>query len=414
MSDTTKHIAGFSLGVMGIGFLATMPFEEGALGLLQGGFEAGVVGGLADWFAVTALFRHPLGIPIPHTAIIPKNRIKLTQSVISMLESELLNKDSIRDKIDNIHMFELLLNKTKNALDSEAFKKGIETVLEVLIQQVPADKISIYVEHELKRILDGLDQKSILQTLINKTIDHQYDEKAFDILLDRAEQWIVQDETRQYLGAIGLQQIQQLKLNGLMQFALNAFTGYLTEEKVGTLIQTFIMNNLIEYKLSGHPKREKILVGIRSELSTLTDNPALMNEITQWKNTIIEKSNLNQMIGPYIQQSLERLLLLVRSGVIADDWAIPFVKTTLNQILQDPEMIRQGEHWIHNQIVRLIENNYSKIGELVQENLNMLDNKALIAIIEGKLGQDLNWIRVNGAICGFLVGILLSGIKILV
>lgn len=48
MSDTTKHIAGFSLGVMGIGFLATIPFKEGALGLLQGGFEAGVVGGLAD------------------------------------------------------------------------------------------------------------------------------------------------------------------------------------------------------------------------------------------------------------------------------------------------------------------------------------------------------------------------------
>ena len=64
MSDKTKHIAGFSLGVMGVGFLATMPFEDGVLGLLQGGFEAGVVGGLASWFAVTALFRHPLGIPI--------------------------------------------------------------------------------------------------------------------------------------------------------------------------------------------------------------------------------------------------------------------------------------------------------------------------------------------------------------
>ena len=73
MKKEAKYIATVSLGVMGAGFLATLPAPVSSTvwgTFLQGGFEAGVVGGLADWFAVSALFRHPLGIPIPHTALI--------------------------------------------------------------------------------------------------------------------------------------------------------------------------------------------------------------------------------------------------------------------------------------------------------------------------------------------------------
>ena len=72
----------------------------------MGGFEAGLVGGLADWFAVTALFRHPMGIPIPHTALLPKNREKVTQSLINMLENDWLTKESIMDKFTQIHILD--------------------------------------------------------------------------------------------------------------------------------------------------------------------------------------------------------------------------------------------------------------------------------------------------------------------
>ena len=71
---SSKKIARYSLIMMGLGFLATIPSNGSVwFDLLHGGFEAGLVGGLADWFAVTALFRHPLGIPNPHTALLPNN-----------------------------------------------------------------------------------------------------------------------------------------------------------------------------------------------------------------------------------------------------------------------------------------------------------------------------------------------------
>src|SRR3954471_11649444 len=103
----TQHLATIFLAVMGIGFLATIPIQDSIWGgILQGGFEAGLVGGLADWFAVTALFRHPLGIPIPHTALLPKNRNRIIAGIISMLENDWLTKKSIRNKIDTINFSE--------------------------------------------------------------------------------------------------------------------------------------------------------------------------------------------------------------------------------------------------------------------------------------------------------------------
>src|SRR3954451_8655861 len=99
----SKHLAMISLAIMGVGFVATMPFGDSIWGrLLQGGFEAGLVGGLADWFAVTALFRHPLGIPIPHTALLPKNRDRMMKAIVSMLENDWLTKESIQGKIQQI------------------------------------------------------------------------------------------------------------------------------------------------------------------------------------------------------------------------------------------------------------------------------------------------------------------------
>ena len=73
MSLQTKYIAGISLGVMGVGFAASIPFQGTVAGeIIQGDLKLDWLAGFADWFAVTALFRHPMGIPIPHTALLPK------------------------------------------------------------------------------------------------------------------------------------------------------------------------------------------------------------------------------------------------------------------------------------------------------------------------------------------------------
>ena len=74
----------------------------------------------------------------------------------------------------------------------------------------------------------------------------------------------------------------------------------------------------------------------------------------------------------------------------------------------------KNRRMVTKQVVKLVENNHSKIGKLVQENLDKLDDKTLIEMIENNVGKDLQWIRVNGAVCGFMIGLVLEGIKAII
>ena len=93
--------------------------------LLHGGFEAGLVGGLADWFAVTALFRHPLGLPIPHTALLPNNRKRMTNGLVSMLKNDWLSKESIQEKVKHIAFTEKLIAIFVKQIETDTFRKGL-------------------------------------------------------------------------------------------------------------------------------------------------------------------------------------------------------------------------------------------------------------------------------------------------
>lgn len=412
----SNYIAGISLGVMGVGFAATLPFHDAGLGLrlLQGGFEAGLVGGLADWFAVTALFRHPLGIPIPHTALLPKNREKLTEAVIAMIETELLRKESIGEKIRNIRIAELALTKAREGMETGQYNRFISSALLSVIQNIPADQISSIILREIRQMADRLDEKQIIHKLMEEVIRRGYDEKILDLALDKAYDWAIQTSTRDMLGRIGIEQIQKLQMGGLMQFAVNAFLGYLSEDKLGDMIQKFILNHITNYKDPDNLNRAKLIAALHYELRETIDRPEFLQGLKDLKEQLLEQSGLDLKIQTYIESLLGRLQQFINSEEFHKEWLHPFLTKLMDKLEGSPERIEQAEGWIQNQAVQLIEKHYSKIGALVRENLNKLSNEELVMFIEGKVGRDLQWIRINGAICGFLVGVVLSAIRFLV
>jgi uncharacterized membrane-anchored protein YjiN (DUF445 family) len=94
-----------------------------------------------------------------------------------------------------------------------------------------------------------------------------------------------------------------------------------------------------------------------------------------------------------------------------DHYLMPLLDRFLEMIQEDQNNI---DLWMRKQIAEFVENNHSKIGNLVQENLDKLDTETLVDMMENNVGKDLQWIRVNGAVCGFIIGIFLTGIQILV
>ena len=106
----------------------------------------------------------------------------------------------------------------------------------------------------------------------------------------------------------------------------------------------------------------------------------------------------------------QRALDFVEDPVFMDTYLMPFIYQIVDNLTENSSLI---DHWIQEQITIFVENNHSHIGNLVQENLNKLNNEQLIDMVENNLGKDLQWIRVNGAVCGFIIGVFLTGIHAL-
>lgn len=415
MSLQTKYIAGISLGVMGVGFAASIPFQGTVAGeIIQGGFEAGLVGGLADWFAVTALFRHPMGIPIPHTALLPKNRKRVTKGLIHTLENEWLTKESITNKVKEMQLAQMVLQIAEREMQSDAVKKGIVTIAEKAIVTIDTEKLAVIIEKELKTYLHTINTSNILQVLVDQLVVQEYDEKTLDYILVKVKDWTAQDEARYQLGSLGMKAMENIKVDGFLQFTLKSFMNIVDEDKIGGILQKFIISNINSLQDADNSTRQLILSKIRQEIKNVKENEALLQELENWKEKWIANWNATDKIKEMLEQVQQRAITFVKNEEFADKYVLPFLQTQMNKIKEDEQTVQKIEEWLQKQVVTLVEKNHSKIGKLVQENLDKLDDKTLIEMIENNVGKDLQWIRVNGAVCGFMIGLVLEGIKAII
>lgn len=414
MSGNSKYTATVSLGVMAAGFAGTL-FIDGTpwVRFIQSGFEAGLVGGLADWFAVTALFRHPLGIPIPHTALLPKNRDKVSKALVTTIQEDLLSKQSIMDKLAQVPLAAKLLQGAEEQLSTEGARASIAVLSDYAIRQVPLEKVAAFAEQELRKLIASVDTRDVLDRVIEQVFARQYDEKAFDFVLDLAEQLVAKDEIRDRMGLMAAQALTNLNAGGLMQFALNAFVGYFNEEKLGNMIQQFMLTGIEGLRRGDNPNRRAVMGTLRHWLDQTGNRDRIAAELEGWKEHLLNQWNLGEQLLKLLQRLQQQALAWVSEPDFASRTVLPFLSGVFRTIEQNSELLNRLEQGLREQIARWIESNHHKIGALIKENIDRFDDETLISLMEDKVGKDLQWIRVNGAICGFLIGLVLAGIKLL-
>ncbi|WP_440115642.1 DUF445 domain-containing protein [Paenibacillus sp. QZ-Y1] len=409
----TKKAAAWSLVVMGAGFAASLPFQGSVVGkMLVGSFEAGLVGGLADWFAVTALFRHPLGIPIPHTALLPKNRDKMTEGLVSAVENNLLNKDSITEKIADFKAAERVLDTLTRELHTDGIKTMIDTLCKRILAGLPLEQIAPLVAGEIKSQVGAFDLGPILERAQVQMSERGYDAKALDYGLKQAEEWLVKPETVMFLGESGLKAISGIQMNGLMQFAMNAFMGYLNEERLGSILQGYLFERVEDMKREGSALRYKVLDLVRTQTLRLAMSESVQDGINGWKNNMLDGWNAEETVLNKLVELRDKALAAMEDGQYVETYALPAIERVLSDLRADDALLAGMNAKIVDGVTNLLEKNHSKIGNLVRENVDKMDNASLVSLIEDKVGQDLQWIRINGAVTGFIIGIALTALRL--
>ncbi|MDQ6596319.1 DUF445 domain-containing protein [Bacillus salipaludis] len=408
----SQRLATISLLIMAVGFVATIPFQSSIWGmLLQGGFEAGLVGGLADWFAVTALFRHPLGIPIPHTALLPKNRKRIIAAIISMLENDWLTKESIRKKVAVIPFMEKLVGIAEIELETASARKNIINGIHYLIEKVKVEKIAPLVEKEVKLLINRLDMGVYLPVIIDELTKRKYDEKALDYILNEVDEWAGKDTTKDRLGRMAVEAIENIKADGFMQFALKSFSNLVNEEKLGNIIQNLIQKGVDSFRDPYNQNRVTLLMSLNDKLQNIKSDENLIVELNSLREKLVTDWEPEEKIVSFLQQFKQKAIDFIQDPAFFNTYLLPFLTHLLNDFKSNEEKIAQAENWIKKQISIFVDKNHSKIGKLVEENLEKLDDKTLINMIETNVGKDLQWIRVNGAVCGFLIGLVLVALR---
>ncbi|RKP58024.1 DUF445 domain-containing protein [Cohnella endophytica] len=410
----TRFIAGLSLVTMGAGFITTLFLpDHPAIELLKGGFEAGLVGGFADWFAVTALFRHPLGIPIPHTSLLLKNRNKIANSLISALENELLNKESIARKLKQLQLLKLAGSAMTRLVGKRSNRIGALNAGQILLRQLPLDSFVPLLQNGIVTLLRQTDVKPLATKALDTAITEGWDERALDYALNQGRVWVSKPETGHLLGSIAQQKLAEAKVGGFMGFAVQAFAGFMNEEKLGTMIQQLILSGIQDLVLPDNPNRELLLREIRYQLQRVAGDEELLERGKDW---LIDKAT-NPDSGKFLLERMESLRDLLLEALENEKRrggrkVVSAFRYVVRRLQAERQLAESAEQKALSFIVNTVEANHYRIGALLKDNLDKMNDKELVRMLEEKIGGDLQWIRVNGAICGFLIGLVLTAIQL--
>lgn len=409
----SKKIANWSLGIMGMGFLATMPINDSITGkLLQGGFEAGLIGGLADWFAVTALFRHPLNIKIPHTALLPKNRERIIQTILHVLENEWLTKESIVKKINHIQIPHLLLDKVETELQSHEMKRQLQKAIIYLASNMDLNPFKPQLEMWAKNLLNDIKTEYVVQKTIDKALENQMDEKLYTMSLKVLDSKLSDQKTRDKITKLIINAIEKNSENKIFGFALKSFKT-MVSGKMADIINVSITELLKDLNSETSENRKKIIGYIRTEMEQVKNNESVIQQIETIKQSSVNEYDMKPLFETLNKLIQNTLLAYVQQENFIEDILSPIIKKGIAKLNEHPTALSKLDAWIKGEILDIIEKNHQKIGQLVKDNLDKMTNDEITVLLENKIGNDITWIRVNGALCGCLIGLALTGIKLI-
>ncbi len=354
--------------------------------------EASLAGGVADWFAITAIFRRPLGISF-HTAIIPRNRVKIIDGITSAVENQLLTKEIIEEKISELdlssmalHIMEdnklTILNYLEKTLNEYFNGSGKDKLLkfseEIKNEQLKKQSLTNLLNLFSKRVYSSGYEEKIVDNIIDETIKMCRDEK-FKLLIYKVLMDLKEEKCDNFLSKLSFNFLEKTDGVNLKNAAVNFHHGIIEElcnmKSPNNSFRQILKKEIFKMFLGIEYNREKI-EDAKEKLVDSIDINNMLNQITEVSD---ESSPLTKFIVKKIQVYFEKISKNDK------------FKLHLDKVMKFA-------------LIKFTERNHSFIGSLVSETLNDYDDKKLNGFIEDKFGEDLQWIRINGSVVGGIIG----------
>jgi uncharacterized membrane-anchored protein YjiN (DUF445 family) len=384
------------LALMALLFAASEPLAGRGFwyGLLNAVAEAGLIGGLADWFAVTALFRRPLGLPIPHTAIIPRNKARIADGIGSFLEQYFLSAELVLAKVRAVDPAGRLADWLAAPGQADAVAGRIVRALPHLIQGLDDVELRRLTASSVGRQLEQLDVAPLLGRLLRLLTEGGYHEALLDRALAAATDYLEENagELEEAAGA------GRPRPWWMPEFV---------DRKIAGAVIRWVRKRLQDLTDEDHELRHRLLTAIDAFADELRHDRARQSQVNEMKRRILDSAELQGWLTSIWDQFRDYVLAdLARPDSLTREAVATALSSFGNRLRAEPEM-RQQVNRVVEGAVRLALPWRRELAAFVSEVVRRWDERELVDRLELEMGPDLQYVRMTGTLVGGLIGALL-------
>lgn len=362
--------------------------------------EAAMIGGLADWFAVTALFRHPLGIPIPHTAIVPTRKDRVGHAIGQFVQKNFLNPDNIarRLKAANVTLY----------------------LADWIVQQENARKLSRQIGGALARGARTLRDEDV-EDLIHTTVVKKVEKTPVAPLVGKLLGLLTADNRHQdlfdaaiKLMAKGVSENRQMIRDRIEEEA-PWWLPDPVEKKIYEKIVLAIDNTLQQIRDNPeHPLRERFDEALAQFIDDLHNSPAAIAKADALKHDLLDAEAIRKFSGSLWDDVRDGLIRRAEAPERTTPDAIERALVKLGEsVRSDPALIEKIDTWLVEMTAMVIDKYRDEVAELIEDTVKGWDPQATSNRIELAVGRDLQFIRINGTVVGGLAGLVIYCLTLL-
>lgn len=387
--------------------------------ILQSGFESAMVGGMADWFAVSALFR-PIPsrrLCLPHTNIIVRSRKKLSTGIVDMVQNRWLSPDILAEHLGRLRVCELILEHLEAPGARAKVLDASQEILGRLVGSLNTPEIAAFLDRILRDQLAGLELGPPVGRWMVARIQEGDTRALWDSLAGTLAHSAEQGDFREPIQRMLESAMAHYKDQGLF----DRLKGTLAERlfdyaEVSTSLSLALGEQLRAIQHDpGHPLRERLDDYLLRFAQRLAEgDPETCRAVEQFRARLVAHAELGPLLARILTRLQETLQAqLAHSGTPLAQILDRLLDSLLEGLRSEPGTRDRLDAWVRTSILDLVRRHHGVIGEMVGGALGKLTDQDLVDQIEEKVGDDLQYIRLNGAVVGSLVGMALAVLKLL-
>lgn len=368
--------------------------------LLQAAAKAGFVGGIADWFAVTALFRHPLGLPIPHTAILPRQKERLGRALGRFVANYVVTPEEVARIVERLDVPGILHRFLADPASSRPAAEALAGMIPRALASVEDGRARKLLQRLIPRLVGGAGAGRVVARALRGLVEGGRHQEVLGFVLTALKQGLATRED-----AIQRALEERIREQG------GRLVGWTVGAAVARRVLASINAELDRMDPEGSEIREAFDEWVRREIERMETDPQRAAEI----GAALRRLVMHEFVQLWLWDVWGRLRrMLEAEAANPSGRTIQVIEGGLENLgvmlATDPGARRRVQTWTETMIARLLPAARDNLSEFIANVVASWDTATITDRLELRVGKDLQFVRVNGTLVGFLVGGLLYAV----